>query len=109
MSLHRGQVVKNRYRADGLLGQGGYVSVYKAWDLTLERYCALKESSDISSIAEQQFKREAVMLANLNHPNLARVSDYFVVPNQGHYLVMDYIEGLDLGQLLEKSGNPLAE
>jgi Tol biopolymer transport system component/serine/threonine protein kinase len=48
---------------------------------------------------------EAVILANLRHPNLPRVTDHFVIGDQGQYLVMDYIEGEDLRQRMERIGN----
>ncbi|MEJ5225651.1 MAG: protein kinase, partial [Anaerolineales bacterium] len=47
---------------------------------------------------------EAVILANLRHPNLPRVTDHFVVGDQGQYLVQDYIEGEDLRQRMERQG-----
>ena len=53
----------------------------------------------------RQFRLEAVILANLRHPNLPRVSDHFVVGDQGQYLVMDFIEGEDLRQRMERAGN----
>ncbi len=75
----------------------------------MSRACAVKENLDSSPQAQQQFEREAKILANLNHPNLARVTDYFFVPGQGQYLVMDYVEGEDLQEMLDQAGGPLAE
>ena len=51
---------------------------------------------------QSQFKREATVLANLSHPNLPRVIDHFIIPNQGQYLVMDFVEGDDLESVLKK-------
>jgi serine/threonine protein kinase/sugar lactone lactonase YvrE len=104
MPLSTGYILNSRYRIVNLLGQGGFGAVYKAWDLNLSRPCALKENLDTSPEAQKQFNREAVILANLIHPNLARVTDYFTISGQGQYLVMDYVEGEDLQNILDKNG-----
>ena len=109
MPLSPGQVLNNRYRIVKLLGQGGFGAVYRAWDTNLNGPCALKENFDASLAAQAQFQREASLLFNLRHPNLPRVFDSFSVPGQGQYLVMDYIEGEDLGQMLERTAAPLDE
>jgi serine/threonine-protein kinase len=107
MPLATGQVILNRYRIAALLGQGGMGDVYRAWDLNLKIPAALKENLDASPEAQQQFGEEALLLARLSHPNLPRVTDYFTIPGQGEYLVMDYIEGEDLETLLEASASGL--
>jgi serine/threonine protein kinase len=96
-----GQVLNNRYRIVKLLGKGGFGAVYKAWDLRLDKHWALKENLETTPEAERQFTREATILANLSHPNLPRVTDHFLVPGQGQYLVMDFIEGQDLESVLQ--------
>lgn len=108
MALAVGQVVENRYRIAKLLGQGGFGAVYRAWDIRLNRPCALKENLDPSAEAERQFTKEATILANLKHPNLPRVIDHFVVAGEGQYLVMDFVEGEDLQEMLDRRG-PRAE
>ncbi len=109
MPLSAGQSINNRYRIVRLLGKGGFGAVYRAWDTTFGIPCAVKENLDISQRAQRQFVREAKMLRTLKHPNLPLVTDYFVIPDQGQYLVMDYIEGEDLLTRLERSGAPLPE
>jgi eukaryotic-like serine/threonine-protein kinase len=110
MSLLQGQIINNRFRTVKLLGQGGYGAVYRAWDTVLNRHCALKENLETSPEAQRQFIRETRILANLNHPNLPRVTDHFVIPGQGQYLVMDFIEGDDLQKMLDDHpGSPLPE
>ena len=109
MALMKGFILNERYRVVRQLGQGGFGEVYQAWDEVLERNCAIKESLDLSTDAQRQFKREAKILANLSHPNLPRVTDYFTVPGKGQYLVMDYVQGEDLEQLLQRTGKPLPE
>ena len=101
MPLSIGQTLNNRYRIVKLLGQGGFGAVYRAWDTNLDRPCAVKENLDVSVEAQQQFGRETKILANMIHPNLVRVLDHFFVPNQGQYLVMDFMEGEDLLEILD--------
>ena len=107
MPLSAGQILNNRYRIVRLLGQGGFGAVYRAWDMNLEKPCALKENLDTSSDAQRQFKHEARILSDLSHPNLPRVIDHFIIAGQGQYLVMDYVEGEDLGERLSRAGGPL--
>jgi serine/threonine-protein kinase len=107
MTLETGSVLNNRYRMVKKLGQGGFGAVYRAWDTSLERPCAIKENLGTTDEAQRQFKREATILANVVHPNLPRVTDHFIIPGQGQYLVMDFVEGEDLQSMLERTGGPL--
>ena len=104
MTLKIGQVLDRRYRIDQLLGQGGFGAVYQAWDLSLDRTCAVKENLDTSDMARRQFTREATVLAGLSHTNLPRVTDHFTIAGYGQYLVMDFVDGIDLGQLIRTEG-----
>ena len=104
MALQVGDMLQGRYRILSVLGQGGMGSVYQALDTTLNIEVAIKENLFGSSEYAEQFKQEARLLASLRHPNLPRVTDYFVIENQGQYLVMDYIEGEDLKARIERSG-----
>ena len=112
-----GTVLRERYEIAGLIGQGGMGAVYKATDRRLPgRLCALKEtwppagiSAEALSEARSQFHREASTLARLDHPNLPKVSDYFSAAPPGaapgaperDYLVMDYVPGQDLHQIVQ--------
>ncbi len=109
MSLQTGAVLNQRYRIAALLGQGGFGAVYRAWDLNLNKNCAVKESFQTTADASRQFTREASILASLHHPSLPRVTDHFIISGQGQYLVMDYIEGDDLQTMIERTGRPLPE
>jgi eukaryotic-like serine/threonine-protein kinase len=80
-------------------------SVYRAVDENLGVDVAVKENLFTTDEYARQFRLEAVILANLRHPNLPRVTDHFVIGDQGQYLVMDYIEGEDLRQRMERAGN----
>jgi serine/threonine protein kinase len=105
MPLTTGLIIKDRYRIVKLLGQGGMGAVYRAWDINLSNAVALKENLDSSAESQKQFMREAQMLARLTHNNLPRVIDYFIVPGQGQYLVMDYVEGEDLETKISNQGH----
>src|SRR5687768_6748314 len=105
MTLERGALLHKRYRIVEILGQGGMGSVYHAVDENLGVDVAVKENLFTTDEYARQFRLEAVILANLRHPNLPRVTDHFVIGDQGQYLVMDYIEGEDLRQRMERMGN----
>ena len=105
MTLERGALLHKRYRIVEILGQGGMGSVYRAVDENLGVDVAVKENLFTTDEYARQFRLEAVILANLRHPNLPRVTDHFVIGDQGQYLVMDYIEGEDLRQRMERTGN----
>jgi Tol biopolymer transport system component/serine/threonine protein kinase len=104
MPLSLGQLLQNRYHINALLGQGGMGAVYDGYDTRLNIRVAIKENQLATREAQQQFEREAQLLASLRHANLPRVTDHFVIPGEGQYLVMDFIEGDDLKQIMDKSG-----
>jgi serine/threonine protein kinase len=104
MTLEQGNVLHGRYRILDILGQGGMGSVYRAIDENLGVEVAVKENLFTTDEYARQFRLEAVILASLRHPNLPRVTDHFVVGQEGQYLVMDYIEGEDLRQRMERIG-----
>ena len=108
MPLPSGTVLLNRYRIVSILGQGGMGAVYRAQDEHLGIPVAVKENLFLTDEYSRQFQREARILASMRHPNLPHVGDYFVLEGQGQYLVMDYIEGEDLRQRMERLG-PLSE
>src|SRR6266566_1725931 len=101
-----------RYRIDKSVASGGMGAVYRAIDTRFNRPCAVKEMLDEfhndadRTQAVEWFGREATMLLDLNHPCIPRVRDFFVEGGK-HYLVMDFIEGRTLGDILEKEGNVL--
>ncbi|HVN15941.1 MAG TPA: protein kinase [Anaerolineales bacterium] len=105
MPLEIGTLLHKRYRIVEDLAQGGMGSVYAAMDENLGILVAVKENLFTTDEYARQFRLEAIILANLRHPNLPRVSDHFTVAGQGQYLVMDYIEGEDLRQRMERVGS----
>ena len=108
--LSPGTVLRDRYTITDVVGQGGMGSVYKAMDKRLPgRICAVKEvqpdpnaSIEMIEQAQAQFLQEASILAQLDHPNLPKVSDFFSDDHRD-YLVMDYIPGKDLKELLQEA------
>jgi WD40 repeat protein len=101
-------LLKQRYRIISPVGKGGFGAVYKAADLQFgNRLVAIKEMSQ-GSLSPQElaeatgaFKREAMLLAGLTHPNLPRIYEQFTDTGRW-YLVMDFIEGETLEEHLSK-------
>ncbi|MBN2501093.1 MAG: serine/threonine protein kinase [Anaerolineales bacterium] len=107
MPLNTGEVLRQRYKIQRFISQGGMGSIYLAEDLRLEgRLCAVKEVRLDQSLppetlmqTREQFQREANVLARLDHPNLPKVSDFFS-EEQSDFLVMDFVPGKDLRTLM---------
>ncbi|HEV7893499.1 MAG TPA: serine/threonine-protein kinase [Pyrinomonadaceae bacterium] len=97
--------LQGRYRVVRQLGRGGMGTVYEARALRLNATVALKETHFTEERLRRQFEREAQLLANLRHPALPRVIDHFD-ESDGLYLVMDFVEGDDLWEMLKKRGAP---
>jgi serine/threonine protein kinase len=103
--LATGTLLENRYRIITLLGEGGMSRVYLADAIRLGTRVAVKENLQTDPHSRAQFEREAQILARLSHPNLPRVTDHFTDAATGRqYLVMDYIEGEDLEQMIARVG-----
>lgn len=116
-----------KYRIEKVLGQGGFGITYLATQVSLNRIIAIKElflggegqainerrgnQVVVSNVVNQiyfdqqkdKFKKEALRLANLNHPNLVKVHEFFE-ENGTAYYVMDYIDGMSLRTKLNKEG-----
>lgn len=105
-----GTVLRDRYRLTDVVGHGGMGNVYLAEDIRLPgRLCAIKEvqteanaSPEARRQEHNQFLREASLLAQLDHPNLPKVSDFFAEGGRD-YLVMDYVPGKNLKELIDES------
>jgi len=93
-------ILQNRYRIVRQLGRGGMGAVYEAVDQRLSSIVAIKETLVTSEDARRAFEREASLLANLRHRSLPSVTDHFA-EGEGQFLVMQFIPGEDLAQLLE--------
>src|SRR5712691_11423015 len=110
-----GQILlAGRYQLIRRIGQGGFGAVYKAADTKFNnRPVAIKEMSKAGlpparvQEAEETFRHEANLLADLIHPNLPRIYEHFT-ENERSYLVMDFIEGKTIEEYLEQiGGGPL--
>ncbi len=111
MTLQIGQELRSgRYHVQNRLGKGGMGTVYLAIDRNLQDHqVAIKENTLVTKATQQQFQQEAETLARLNHPNLPRVTNFFIERGGRQYLVMDYIDGQNLREILVERGEPLPE
>jgi serine/threonine-protein kinase len=98
--------LSGRYETIDRLGSGGMSNVYRATDLILERTVAVKVLAEHLSDDERfvaRFRREALAVAKLIHPNIVQVYDTGVDEGR-HYIVMEYVQGRSGAQILQKQG-----
>ena len=108
-----GVTLDDRYKLKNVLGEGGFGEVYLADDLRLGRLCVVKrmlvrKNKPLEELREN-FRREADLLVELNHPghpNIPEIYDKFFA-DDGNYLVMKYVEGRNLKQVLAERRTPL--
>src|SRR5919197_2490542 len=103
-----GAEISGRYRLDRRLGSGGMSTVFLGLDRVLERQVAVKLLAE--HLAEDEafvarFRREALAAAKLIHPNIVQVYDSGRDPeSHRHFIVMEYVEGETLAQILRQRG-----
>ncbi len=107
-----GTSLNGRYRLDAKVGAGGMSTVYRAFDMTLERPVAIKLlHREIASDSDQieRFRREARAVAQLSHPHIVTVID--AGEDDGRpYIVFEYVEGRTLKQAIKEAGRlPVSE
>ncbi len=100
-------ILRERYRIINQLGHGGMGAVYQAMDENLNCLVVVKETFAINDEQRQAFRREAQLLANLNHPTLPKVMDHFT-HDRGQFLVMEFVSGHDLAELMSLRERPFA-
>jgi len=103
--------ISDRYALGDRLGSGGMSTVYRATDRVLERTVAVKILAEHLSDDDKfvaRFRREALAVAKLIHPNIVQVYDTGVDASR-HYIVMEYVEGRSAAQLLQTKGRLGAE
>jgi serine/threonine-protein kinase len=104
--MEEGTVLNNRYQLLERLGKGGMSDVFRARDLMLERYVAIKvlhEQYSLDDSFQTRFRQEARAAANLSHPNIVTVHDFGL--DQGQlFIVMEHVPGKDLKTLLRQRG-----
>jgi tRNA A-37 threonylcarbamoyl transferase component Bud32 len=101
------RLVENKYRIEQLLGRGGMGGVYRARDMRLDRLVAVKVvRAELMGDPEarRRFRREAQIIARLQHPSIVSIFDYGTFPHGGAYLVMELVRGEDLRRVLQKEG-----
>lgn len=112
--LERRTMLHKRYMILRTVGQGGMGAVYQARDTKRQTTCAIKEMSlsmvppDERVQAVQNFKIEAKMLWGLSHPNLPAFHGFFT-EGQRYFMVMEYVDGFTLEELLERNKAPFPE
>jgi hypothetical protein len=101
------RVIDNKYRLEQLLGRGGMGAVYRARDVRLDRLVAVKVvRAELlgDADARQRFRREAQIVAGLQHPAIVSIFDYGTLADGGAYLVMELVRGEDLRRVLQREG-----
>lgn len=96
-----------RYLADVMVGAGGMGVVYKGIQVSLNRPVAIKlmRCGDGAAYAfEDRFRREAIAMGQLNHPNIVAIFDYDRIEDDYLYFVMEYVEGTDLAEIMRTGG-----
>ena len=105
--IEKGQKINDRYEIIKSIGEGGMANVYLAYDTILDRRVAIKVlRGDLSGDEKfvRRFQREALSASSLSHPNIVEMYD--VGEDNGlYYIVMEYIEGKTLKQLIKKRGS----
>ena len=104
--MMKGQKINDRYQIIKSIGEGGMANVYLAYDTILDRNVAVKVlRGDLAHDEKfvRRFQREALSASSLSHPNIVEVYDVGE-DNGQYYIVMEYIEGKQLKQLLKKRG-----
>ena len=102
--LEAGKKLQERYQIERHVGQGGMGSVYLATDERFHSTVAIKEALFADEHYRKAFAREARLLNSLKHSALPKVTDHFV-EDKSHYIVMEYIGGDDLFEMMRKSGH----
>lgn len=105
--IEAGILLQNRYRIERHIGQGGMGTVYIATDERFGSKVAIKETLFSEEKYRKAFEREARLLNSLKHSTLPRVSDHFTEGN-GQFLVMEFVEGDDLSEIMERDKKAFA-
>lgn len=104
--MNEGTLLNNRYQLLERLGTGGMAEVFRARDVMLDRYVAIKvlrKDYTENQAFQDRFRQEARAAANLSHPNIVTVHDFGLSEGQ-LYIVMEHIPGTDLKSLIRKRG-----
>ncbi|HEX8246827.1 MAG TPA: serine/threonine-protein kinase [Pyrinomonadaceae bacterium] len=105
--IKAGEILQGRYRIERQIGAGGMGAVFVATDERFGSTVAIKETLFTDERLLKAFEREARLLNSLRHTALPKVSDHFVDEN-GQFIVMEYIAGDDLAEMMEKRSDAFA-
>ncbi|KAB2878932.1 serine/threonine protein kinase [bacterium] len=86
------------------IGAGGMATVFMGRHPTLDRLVAIKVVKGDNKDKIKRFEREAILSASLKQENLPSIYDYFMDAQKNHYLVMEYVEGIDVSEILKSRG-----
>jgi len=104
-----GSLISERYRVHELLGQGGMGAVYRGEQVHLRKQVAIKVlhpgARNLPQIVAR-FEREAIAGAHIQHPNVVSASDFGQLADQSHFLVLEYVEGTPLQDVIASAPLP---
>lgn len=109
--------VKENLEITGVIGSGGTAKVYHAWDRWAKKKVAIKALFNTrrkDSLVRSKFRQEANLYLYLDHPNIADLTDYIIKRNKdsgeitGEYIVMEFIEGLNLEEYINTKSGPIS-
>jgi len=102
-------ILAGRYRLDDKIGTGGMGVVYRATDVTTGDRVAIKildhTKKNLPSALEQRFAREIAAIQQLKSPHAVRLLDAGLLPDGGHFMAMEHLQGADLHQILSAEGS----
>ena len=98
-----GEVFLNKYEIVSLVGEGAFGSVYRARDIKLDRIVAIKFINIVNDVLER-FNDELEAIKGLDHPNIVRLYDFDILKNGMPCMVMEYINGREVGDVLCSDG-----
>jgi serine/threonine protein kinase len=104
-----GSTLQGRYKILMPLSKGGMGAIYLVRDKQSDAHLALKENRSLTAADRRQFKREAKILQSIEHPHIPKFTDYFEDDHDGQFLVMEYVEGTDLDELVRRRRQPFPE
>ncbi len=101
------EILLQRYRLEGLIGRGNMAEIYRAYDLSTGKYCAIKilmRNYALQDEVKRRFMREAEIIRSLNHPNIVKLHDLCIADDGTPILAMELLTGEDLSALLLRQG-----
>ncbi|MDX9723994.1 MAG: serine/threonine-protein kinase [Myxococcota bacterium] len=98
------QTLAGKYVINRPIGSGSFAKVYEATDLKVGRRVAIKVLSNRFGQVIERFAREIALIKDLEHPNITRLYDFDTTPDGAPFMVMEFVEGVELGALVSREG-----